>query len=130
MYIQEETADYKDDPNVIQEEYMQKLVFENFSHYRESLVESLKCEDYEEEGLLELSQLSEAITAVNEELEPNIIDYMLYYVQMRSENSQQMQYKHLIDLLDSLIVSKNSQAPQTFKNRPESSSIEKLKMRN
>ena len=55
LYIQEEVTGYNDDPNVIQEEYMQKLVFENFSRFRETLIESLKCEDYEEEGLLELS---------------------------------------------------------------------------
>ena len=48
---------------------MQKLVYENFSRYRETLVESLKCEDYEEQGLLELSQLQEAIVTVNEDLE-------------------------------------------------------------
>ena len=41
-----------------------------------------------------------------------------------------MQYKVLIELLDSLITSKSKQAPQTFKNRPESTNIEKLKMRN
>ena len=86
LYIQEETTGYNDDPSVVQEEYMQKLVYENFSRYRETLVESLKCEDYEEQGLLELSQLKEAIVTVNEELEQNIIDYMLYYVFMRSEN--------------------------------------------
>ena len=103
LYIQEETAGYHDDPSVVQEEYMQKLFFENFSRYKETLVESLKCEDYEEQGLLELSQLQEAIMTVNEELDHNIADYMLYYVFMRSENPQQMQYKNLIELLDSLI---------------------------
>ena len=104
LYIQEETTGYHDDPSVVQEEYMQKLFFENFSRYKETLVESLKCEDYEEQGLLELSQLQEAIIAVNEELDHNIVDYMLYYVFMRSENPQQMQYKNLIELLDSLIA--------------------------
>ena len=103
LYIQEETAGYHDDPSVVQEEYMQKLFFENFSRYKETLVESLKCEDYEEQGLLELSQLQEAIMTVNEELDHNIVDYMLYYVFMRSENPQEMQYKNLIELLDSLI---------------------------
>ena len=88
LYIQEETTGYHDDPSVVQEEYMQKLFFENFSRSKEALAESLKCEDYEEQGLLELSQLQEAIIAVNEELDHNIVDYMLYYVFMRSENPQ------------------------------------------
>ena len=48
LYIQEETTGYNDDPHVVQEEYMQKLVYENFANYRETLIESLKCEDYEE----------------------------------------------------------------------------------
>ena len=84
---------------------MKKLVVENFGRYRETLVEALRCEDYDEEGILELSQLQEAISTVNEELEPAVLDYMLYYVLVRSENSEQMQYKNLISLLDSLIDS-------------------------
>ena len=65
---------------------MQKLVYENFHESRETLVEALQCEDYEEQGLLELSQLLEAISTVNEDLEPSIMDYMLYYVMVRSES--------------------------------------------
>lgn len=37
-----------------------------------------------------------------------MVDYMLYFVIMRSESPQRMQYKHLIELLDSLIASKSS----------------------
>ena len=55
---------------------MKKLVIENFGRYRETLIEALRCEDYEEEGLLELSQLQEAISTVNEELEASVLDYM------------------------------------------------------
>ena len=54
LYRQEGTA-YDDDHNYVQEEYMKKLVIENFGRYRETLVEALRCEDYDEEGLLELS---------------------------------------------------------------------------
>jgi len=41
-----------------------------------------------------------------------------------------MQYKQLIDLLDQLIQSQSRVASAQRKNRPESSSPEKLKMRN
>ena len=51
----EEGTGYDDDPNYVQEEYMKKLVVENFGRYRETLLEALRCEDYDEEGLLELS---------------------------------------------------------------------------
>ena len=86
----EEGQDYDDDQNYVQEEYMQKLVVENFGRYRETLIEALRCEDYEEEGLLELSQLHEAISTVNEELEQPVLDYMLYYVLVRSQNAERM----------------------------------------
>ena len=94
------------------------------------MIEALRCEDYEEEGLLELSQLQEAISTVNEDLEPSVLDYMLYYVLVRSGSAEQMQYKNLITMLDSLIEGQGRAQSASRKNRPESSSPEKLKMRN
>lgn len=129
LYL-EEGAEYNDDPNYVQEEYMKKLVVENFGRYRETLLEALRCEDYDEEGILELSQLQEAISTVNEELESAVLDYMLYYVLVRSESAEKMEYKNLINLLDSLIESQGRAQSASRKNRPESSSPEKLKMRN
>ena len=82
---------------------MKKLVVENFGRFRETFVKMLRFEDYEEEGLLELSQLQEAINSANEELEPGVLDYMLYYVLVRSESPELMQYNLLIELLDNLI---------------------------
>ena len=38
-----------DDPDYIQEVYMQKLILENFGRYRETLIEALKLEDSDEE---------------------------------------------------------------------------------
>ena len=109
---------------------MKKLVVENFGRFRETFVKMLRFEDYEEEGLLELSQLQEAINSANEELEPGVLDYMLYYVLVRSESPELMQYNLLIELLDNLIGQQSRAASAQRKNRPESSSPEKLKMRN
>lgn len=111
---------------------MQKLVLENFGKFRETLVEGLVCEDYEDEGLLELQQLQEAISTVNEDLEQSVLDYMLYYVMMRSAHVEKMEYKTLIKLIDSLMESQSQSRVQSAsrKNRPESSSPEKLKLRN
>ena len=39
----------------------------------------------------------------NEELETSILDYMLFYVYVRSKNYEKLQYKNLINLLDTLI---------------------------
>ena len=74
----------------------------------------------------------EAISTVNEDLEPTVLNYMLYYVLVRSENAEQMQYKYLIELVDSLIEASKGQRAQSAirKNRPESSSPDKIKMRN
>lgn len=41
-------SDYDDDPNYVQEEYLQKLILQNFGSSRDTLLEALKCEDYEE----------------------------------------------------------------------------------
>ena len=55
---------------------------------------------------------------------------MLYYVLVRSESPELMQYNLLIELLDNLIGQQSRAASAQRKNRPESSSPEKLKMRN
>lgn len=102
-----EGSNFDDSPEFIQEEYMKKLVLESFGRYRETLVEALRCEDYDEEGVLELAQLQEAISTVNEELEGSVIDYMLYYVLVRSQSSEKMLYKVLVELLDQLIQSQS-----------------------
>ena len=109
---------------------MKKLVLENFGRFRDTLSEALGSEDYGDEGMLELQQLQESISMVKEDLETSVLDYMLYYVLIRSESSEKMQYKVLIDLLDTLINTKQRVASANRKNRPESSSPEKLKMRN
>ena len=67
---------------------------------------------------------------MNEELETSVLDYMLYYVLVRSESPELMQYNLLVDLLDNLIQTQSRAASAQRKNRPESSSPEKLKMRN
>ena len=67
---------------------------------------------------------------MNEDLESSVLDYMLYYVLVRSESAELMQYNLLIELLDSLIQTQSRAASAQRKNRPESSSPEKLKLRN
>ena len=86
---------------------MKKLVVENMGRFRESLVEAFRCEYYEEEGFSELSQLQEVIMSVNEDLEQTVLDYMLYYVLVRSQSPELMQYNLLVELLDSMIQSQS-----------------------
>lgn len=109
---------------------MQKLILQSFGRYRETLVEALRCEDYEEQGILDLAQLHEAISTVDEDLDVSVLNYMLYYVLIRSVDHENMQYQYLISLLDSLIQTQSRSQSASRKNRPESSSPDKLKLRN
>ena len=56
----------------------------------------LQCEDYEEEGILTLSQVREAIVSCDEEVDDKVLDYMLYYVFIRSQSADRMEYKTII----------------------------------
>ena len=69
---------------------MQELIYQNFSTSRETLIEALRCEDYEEEGLLEMSQFKEAILTINEDIDTIILEYMIYFVLVRSESHEKL----------------------------------------
>jgi hypothetical protein len=107
-------------------------------------------EDYEEEGVVNIEQLGEAIRGVidnssKEEVE-DIIHFIEYLVFTRGggEGTQQMRYGVLFELLDgrmstavggsmgpaSLGTSTDSKKQTIGGGRPESSSPEKLKARN
>ena len=109
---------------------MQKQVIDRFGRAKQSFIEALKCEDYDEEGIIDLVTLKEAIIGYDEETDPDLIDYVLYYVFARSKSPDRMEYQALIKLItDGLEQQKRIQSAQR-KNRPESSSPEKLKLRN
>ena len=55
---------------------------------------------------------------------------MLYYVLVRSQSPELMQYNLLVELLDNMIQGQSRATSAQRKNRPESSSPEKLKLRN
>ena len=82
---------------------MINFVLEKFSKKRQTLSDALCCEDYEDTGILELSQVREAILSVDEDLDDHILDWMLFYVYSRSEHVDQMEYKVLIQMLDDAI---------------------------
>ncbi len=56
------------------------------------MIEALRCEDYEEQGILDLAQLHEAISTVDEDLDDSVLNYMLYYVLTRSSDHENMEY--------------------------------------
>ena len=60
----------------------------------------MSSEDYEETGLIDLTQLREAIQSVFDDLEPDILDWMLYFTYSNSKGFDKMQYKFLIQMID------------------------------
>lgn len=72
----------------------------------------------------------DAVLTVSEDVDENVLNYMLYFVFLRSQDFDNLQYKNLIDLIDSLIDNRSRKQSTTRKNRPESSSPDKLKLRN
>jgi hypothetical protein len=106
------------------------MIVDRFGRSKQAFIDNLQCEDYEEEGILDLVQLREAISSFDEDLEETLLDYILYYVFIRSASPDRMEYSVLIKLInDGLEQSKRVQSANK-KNRPESSSPEKLKLRN
>lgn len=106
------------------------MIVDKFGRSKQAFIDNLQCEDYEEEGILDLVQLREAISSFEEDLDESLLDYILYFVFIRSKSPDRMEYSVLIKLInDGLEQSKRAQSANK-KNRPESSSPEKLKLRN
>jgi len=82
---------------------MQWRSSETFGRDRQRIVNALKDEDYEDEGMLDLVQLKDVIASEYEGVDDQLIDYLLYYVYIRSESTSRMQYKHIITMLDDAV---------------------------
>jgi hypothetical protein len=93
------------------EDQMKLKVIEKFGKYKFALSEALQCEDYEQEGILDLTQLQEAILSVDDDLDDHVLDYMLYYVYARNEHADKFEYKVLLSLLDEEIVPQKKKKP-------------------
>jgi hypothetical protein len=92
------------------------------------LNDALACEDYEDTGILELTQVREAITSVYENIDEHLMDWMLYYIYSRSDHVDKMEYKLLIQMLEEFM---KKERVQSAKPRAESSSSpDKVKMQN
>lgn len=82
---------------------------------------SLAEEDYAEEGHLDLYKLKEIITG-EYQISHQLVDYILYYVYVRSNSAAEMKYSYISEML--------SQVGSPKKVRPETASPSKLKERN
>jgi hypothetical protein len=98
------------------EDQMKLKVIEKFGKYKFALSEALQCEDYEQEGILDLTQLQEAILSVEDDLDDHLLDYMLYYVYARNEHAEKFEYKVLLSLLDEEIAPQKKKKPERIQS--------------
>ena len=107
---------------------MQKLACEYFVKHSQALRDALSSEDYEDTGIIDLSQCREAIASVLEDIDDHLMDWMLYYIYARSEHVDRMEYKVLISMIEE--AQKKERLSSAKQRRPESSNLEKIKERN
>jgi hypothetical protein len=98
---------------------MKSSVAKRFSRFKSTLQDSLSCEDYDQEGVLDLMQLKEAIVGVEEDIDWHTLDYMLWYVYVRSDSVEKLEYKVLIQMIE--------EQANAAVQRPQSSSQAKSK---
>jgi len=103
---------------------MQKAAIDKFGRVstKQALEDALTSEDYEDTGILELTQVREAIQSLDDDLDHHLMDWLLYYVYSRSDHVDRMEYKVLLQMLDE--ITKKGSGPAK-KLRPQSSSAGK-----
>jgi len=84
----------------ISDAQMKKRCVDRFGKHSQTLNDALACEDYEDTGILELTQVREAITSVYEDIDDHLMDWMLYYIYSRSDHVDKMEYKLLVEMLN------------------------------
>ena len=80
---------------------MKKVVVENFGRAKDALEESLESEALD--GVLSLQYLYEALRSVDENADQGIIDFMIYYVYVRSKDEENLEVKVLMDMLSEMM---------------------------
>lgn len=121
----------------VSNEEMKQRVCHKFGHYRPALNDALSSEDYDDTGIIDLMQVREAVDQVFEDVEEDMMDWMLYFVYQKSAHDvDRMHYKELISMLDEAALvqaaaSKKQERLSSAKpKRPESSTPDKIKQHN
>jgi hypothetical protein len=105
---------------------MKQRTHDKFGKYRPALNDALASEDYEDTGIIDLTQVREAILSVLDEVEDELVDWMLFYVYSRSDHVDRMEYKVLVQMLDE-VTRLSERLPSAKPKRPESSNPDKIK---
>lgn len=105
---------------------LQKLL----GNCRDTLLETLQLEDYDEEGAIPAGAFREAFATLDIEIEEELLAFVLYVLYQKSESLDKLRYGVLFELLDGKLPGLNATSSEGGRKRPESSSPEKLKARN
>lgn len=128
LYVDQE--DKADDKKTAHKDMLSKMFVENFGRQRSSLIDEFNDMDFETQGVLKLEEVKYAIVTCDEDVDPKVLDYMIYYVFTRSKSAERMEYNVLIQLIDEHLHQKEKEQSAAKRSRPESSSPEKIKARN
>ena len=69
---------------------------DNFGRQRSNLIDEFNDMDFETQGVLKLEEVKYAIVTCDEDVDPKVLDYMIYYVFTRSKSAERMEYNVLI----------------------------------
>lgn len=86
---------------------MSEKIIKVLGRFKDTLRETLLLEDYEEEGIVTLEQLEEAVKSLSVEgCDEDMLHFVEYLVYTRGggEGTQQMRYGVLFDLLENRLI--------------------------
>lgn len=120
----------KDEDDYCSETEVRLQCIETFLKYLPALKDALSAEDYENSGLCDHIQIREAIQSVHEDVDNQLLDWMVFYVFNQSESVEKMKYRVLTQLLEEELDKKPSRVASAKPRRPESSNPAKIAKHN
>ena len=61
-------------------------------------------EDYEEEGTVPIATIKESFETLELNIEPELLEYILFVIYQKSESIDKMRYTALLDLVDGKLL--------------------------
>ena len=106
---------------------------QEFGALTSSIKSALECEDYEEEGVINIEGLNEAFSSISFDVEEDLMNYIIYVLYTKSESIERLNYSVLFELITGKmnhLIPGYSGDGAGGRKRPESSSPQKLRDRN
>lgn len=82
LYVDQE--DKADDKKTAHKDMLTRMFVDNFGRQRSNLIDEFNDMDFETQGVLKLEEVKYAIVTCDEDVDPKVLDYMIYYVFTRS----------------------------------------------